>query len=44
MVDDDTGELCAMSMIHVIEERDEEHFVKVFSDCVRAEFELSETG
>lgn len=33
-----------MSMIHVIEERDEEHFVKVFSDCVRAEFELSETG
>lgn len=44
MVDDDTGELCAMSMIHVIEEHEEEHFVKVFSDCVRAAFELSRTG
>lgn len=33
-----------MSMIHVIEERDEEHFVKVFSDCVRAVFELFKTG
>lgn len=33
-----------MSMIHVIEEHEEEHFVKVFSDCIRAEVELSETG
>ena len=44
MVDDDTGELCAMSMIHVIEEHEEEHFVKVFSDCVRAVFALFKTG
>lgn len=44
LVDADTGELVAMSMIHVIEERDEEHFVKVFSDGVRAAFDLSKTG
>jgi len=31
-------------MIHVIEERDEEHFVKVFADGVRAAFDLSRTG
>lgn len=33
-----------MSMIHVIEECDEEHFVKVFSDCVREVFLLFKTG
>jgi len=44
LVDSDTGEVVAMSMIHVIEERDEEHFVKVFADGVRAAFDLSRTG
>lgn len=44
MVDDDTGELCAMSMIHVIEEHEEEYFVKVFFDCVREVFLLFKTG
>jgi len=44
LVDSETGELVAMSMIHVIEEKDEEHFVKVFADGVRAAFDLSRTG
>lgn len=33
-----------MSLIHGIEERDDEHFVKVFADGVRAAFDLSRTG
>jgi len=44
LVDSETGELVAMSMIHVIEEKDEEHFVKVFADGVKAAFDLSRTG
>lgn len=44
LVDTDTGEVVAMSLIHVIEERDDEHFVKVFADGVKAAFDLSRTG
>lgn len=44
LVDSSTGELVAMSMIHVIEEKDEEHFVKVFADGVKAAFELKAAG
>jgi len=44
LVDTETGELVAMSMIHVIEEKDEEHFVKVFAEGVKAAFDLSRTG
>ena len=44
LVDTDTGEIVAMSLIHVIEERDDEHFVKVFADGVKAAFDLSRTG
>lgn len=44
LVDANTGELIAMSMIHIIEEKDEEHFVKVFADGVKAAFELKAAG
>lgn len=44
LLDAETGELIAQSVIHVVEEKDEEHFVKVFRDGVAAAFELSRTG
>lgn len=44
MVDPDTGEVIGASIIHTIEERDEEHFVKVFADGVKAAFDLSKTA
>lgn len=44
LMDRETGELVGQSVIHVIEEKDEEHFVKVFADGVRAAFDLSKTG
>ena len=44
LMDPDTGEVVGASVIHVIEEADEEHFVKVFADGVRAAFDLSRTG
>ncbi len=44
LMDPETGEVVGASVIHVIEERDEEHFVKVFADGVRAAFDLSKTG
>jgi len=44
MMDPDTGEIVGASIIHIIEERDEEHFVKVFADGVKAAFDLSRTG
>ena len=44
MMDPDTGEIVGSSIIHIIEERDEEHFVKVFADGVKAAFDLSRTG
>ena len=41
LYDCDTGEVAAVSVIHSIEEKDDEHFVKVFADGVKAAFELS---
>lgn len=44
LMDPDTGEIVGASIIHTIEERDEEHFVKVFAEGVRAAFDLTKTG
>jgi hypothetical protein len=44
LLDPDTGEIVGATVIHTIEERDEEHFVKVFADGVRAAFDLTKTG
>lgn len=44
LMDPETGEIVGSSVIHVIEERDEEHFVKVFADGVKAAFDLTKTG
>lgn len=44
LMDPDTGEIVGHSIIHVIEEKDEAHFVKVFADGVKAAFDLSTTG
>ena len=44
LMDPDTGEVVGQSIIHVIEEKDEEHFVKVFADGVRAAYDLTRTG
>lgn len=44
LMDPDTGEIVGASVIHTIEERDEEHFVKVFAEGVRAAFDLTKTG
>ena len=44
LLDPETGEVVGATVIHTIEERDEEHFVKVFADGVKAAFDLSKTG
>lgn len=44
LMDPETGEVVGQSIIHVIEEKDEAQFVKVFADGVRAAFDLSQTG
>jgi hypothetical protein len=44
LLDPTTGEVVGAAIIHTIEERDEEHFVKVFADGVKAAFDLSKTG
>ena len=44
LMDPETGEVVGASIIHTIEERDEEHFVKVFAEGVRAAFDLTKTG
>jgi hypothetical protein len=44
LVDSETGEIVAQSAIHIIEEKDEEQFVKVFSEGVKAAFDLTRTG
>lgn len=44
LMDPDTGEVVGQSIIHVIEEKDEEHFVKVFAEGVRAAYDLTRTG
>lgn len=44
LMDPETGEVVGQSVIHVIEEKDEEHFVKVFAEGVKAAYDLSRTG
>lgn len=44
LVDRDTGEVHAQSVIHKITEYDPETFVKVFAAGIRATFDLSQTG
>ena len=44
LMDPETGEVIGATMIHIIEERDDENFVKVFADGVRAAFDLTKTG
>ena len=44
LVDSETGVPVAETFIHTIEERDDEHFVKVFADGVKAAYELKQTG
>lgn len=44
LVDASTGELAAVTAIHIVEERDDAEFVKVFAEGVRAAFELTRTA
>lgn len=44
LVDPSTGEWAGEATIHVIEERDDQQFVKVFAEGVKAAFDLSKTG
>ena len=44
LIDTETGEVVAASIIHILEKADEEHFVKVFVDVVNAAFDLTMTG
>jgi hypothetical protein len=44
LMDADTGEVIGASLIHTFEEKDEEHFVKIFAEGVKAAFELSRTA
>lgn len=44
LMDPETGEIVGATVIHTIEERDEEHFVKVFAEGVRRSFDLTRTG
>ena len=44
LVDSETGELKALTMIHEIHEKDEEHFVKIFAEGVKAAFDLNRTA
>ena len=44
LVDPETGEVKAVSMIHQVEEKDDAEFVKVFAEGVKAAFSLSASG
>lgn len=44
LYDADTGEIAAVTAIHTIEERDDEQFVKVFADGVKAAYSLNRTA
>lgn len=44
LVDASTGELAAVTAIHIVEERDDAEFVKVFAEGVRAAFDLTRTA
>ncbi|PHM47514.1 hypothetical protein [Xenorhabdus miraniensis] len=43
-MDVDTGELTATSVVHQIEEKDSDEFVKVFAAGIAATYELTRTG
>jgi len=44
LVDPLTGEITAVTTVHIVEDRDDAEFVKVFSDGVKAAFNLSRTA
>ena len=44
LVDPQTGEVRAVSMIHTVEEKDDAEFVKVFAEGVKAAFDLNRTA
>lgn len=44
LIDGETGEVTATSVVHMIEEKDSDEFVKVFSAGIAATYELSATG
>lgn len=44
LLDPETGEVTAATMIHTVETVDEEHFVKVFVEGTRLAFDLSRTA
>ena len=44
LADPATGEVKAISMIHIVEEKDDENFVKVYADGVKEAMGLSRTG
>ena len=44
LIDADTGEVTATSVIHQVEEKDDEHFVKIFAAGIAAAYELKAAG
>lgn len=44
LLDPETGEISAATLIHTVETVDEEHFVKVFVDGTKRAFDLSRTA
>ncbi|SAL52652.1 replication/maintenance protein RepL [Caballeronia concitans] len=44
LLDPKTGEISGVATIHIVEERDDAEFVKVFADGVKAAFGLTLTG
>jgi len=44
LMDPRTGELSGVAAIHIVEEKDDAEFVKVFADGVKAAFGLTRTG
>lgn len=44
LLDPSTGEITATSVVHQVEDKDDEHFVKVFSAGIAAAYELTRTG
>ncbi len=44
LIDAETGEAVMASIIHIIEKADEDHYVNVFADGVKAAFDLTKTG
>jgi len=44
LFDPETGEVTAMAFIHTVDEKDDEHFVKIFAEGVQAAFDLNRTA